>query len=108
MSRGDPTRTRTAVRHNGHHLGYLTIVGYPDRDISTYTEGSPYFEAVVSDLKERHVALLLRFKAHWLVHCGETYDTTAAGGELTAAQLTVLATFASFAVTTRRRCWSRR
>ena len=92
--RGDPTRARTAVRHNSDHLGYLTTVGYPDRDISTHAEGSPYFEAVVSDLKERHVALLQRFKAHWLVHCGETYDTTDTGGELSAAQLMALAAFA--------------
>jgi hypothetical protein len=94
MARGDPKRTRTAVRHKSDHLGYLTTVGYPDRDITMFPEGSPYSEAVVSDLKDRHVALLQRFKAHWLVHCGPAYDTTAAAGDLTAAQLVALAVFA--------------
>ena len=94
MGLGDPKRARTAVRHNGNHIGYLTTVGYPDRDLTMFPEGSPYSEVVVSDLKDRHVALLQRFKAHWLVHCGSTYDTTDAAGELTPAQVAALAVFA--------------
>ena len=31
---------------------------------------------VISDEREGHVALLQRFKAHWLVQCGKDYGTT--------------------------------
>ncbi len=92
--RGDPKRTRTAVRDKSDHIGYLTTISYPDRDLTAFSEGSPYFEVVVSDLGEKHVALLQRFKEHWLIHCGGSYDTTAAGGALTDKHLTVLAVFA--------------
>ena len=94
MARGDPKRTRTAVRDSSGHIGYLTTVGYPDRDIAAFPEGSPYSEAVVSDLGEQHVALLQQFKAHWLIHCGNSYATTDAGGALTDRQLAALAAFA--------------
>ncbi len=93
MARGDPKRVRTVVRHQGEHIGYVTTVGYPDRDIAAFAGGTPYFEVTVSDLHERHVALLQRFKAHWLIHCGTSYGTIDTGRELTEAQITELAVF---------------
>ena len=94
MARGEPRRVRVAVRHKGEHLGYLTVTSYPDRDISAFTEGSPYFEAAVSDLADTHVALLQQFREHWLIHCGTTYATTDAAGDLTESQIERLAVFA--------------
>jgi len=94
MSWGDPKRVRTAVRHKAEHIGYVTTTSYPDRDLAMFPEGSPYSEIVVSDLRERHIALLQRFKEHWLIHCGPTYDTTEGVGELNDAQVMKLAIFA--------------
>jgi hypothetical protein len=94
MSRGDPKRTRTSVVDGGRHVGYATVVEYPDRDLSAFPEGMPYYELAVSDLAERHVALLQRFKQHWLIHCGSDYDTADASGALTAKQVGRLAALA--------------
>jgi hypothetical protein len=99
MSRGDPhwsepIRTRNSVRQNANHLGYLTTVSYPHRDLTAFPEGSPYFEVVVSDLNEKHVALFQRFKQHWLIHCGSYFRTTEASGELQDEQILELAIFA--------------
>lgn len=94
MARGDPVRVRVAVHDRGAHIGYLTTVGYPDRDISAFSGGVPYFEIVVSDLREKHIALLQRFRQHWLVHCDTTYDTTDVAGELSAGDVIDLAVFA--------------
>ena len=70
MSRGDPHWSepkwvRVSMRRDGNHLGSVTTVSYPNRDLTAFPEGSPYFEIVVADLGERHVALLQRFKEHW-------------------------------------------
>ena len=99
MSSGDPRwsepkRVCGSVRRNGRHVGNFTTVGYPNRDLTAFPEGTPYSEVVVSDLAGGHVALLQRFKQHWLVHCGGEYATTAAGGELSAEQVAKLAGFA--------------
>ncbi|MCI0701474.1 MAG: hypothetical protein L0241_10370 [Planctomycetia bacterium] len=99
MSRGDPhwsepIRTRSSVRQNANHLGYLTTVSYPHRDLTAFPEGSPYSEVVVSDLNEKHVALFQRFKQHWLIHCGNYYRTTESAGELRNEQVLELAVFA--------------
>src|SRR5262245_37935687 len=99
MSRGDPHWSepkwvRASVRHDSNHLGSVTTVSYPNRDLTAFPEGSPYFEIVVADLAERHVALLQRFKQHWLIHCGDIYVTTRFGGELTSNQIATLAVFA--------------
>jgi hypothetical protein len=94
MALGDPKRVRTAVRDRGEHVGYVTIVSYPDRDLTFFPEGTPYAEVVVSDLADRHVALFQRFKEHWLVHCGTNYATTDAAGDLTDRAVWSLATFA--------------
>jgi hypothetical protein len=92
--RGEPKRVRVAVRSGRAHVGYVTTTGYPDRDITAFSEGSPYFEVAVCDLSEKHVALFQRFKAHWLIHCGPTYATVEGDGELTARQVQALAAFA--------------
>lgn len=94
MPLGDPKRVRTAVRVRGGHIGYVTVVTYPDRDLLSFSAGSPYSEIVVSDLKDGHVALLQEFREHWLVHCGRIYETTTAHGRLTASHVTSLAVFA--------------
>jgi hypothetical protein len=99
MSRGDPhwsepKRTRVSVRHKADHVGYLTTVSYPNRDLTAFPEGSPLYEAVVSNLSEQHVALFQRFKQHWLIHCGSVYRTTEVGGELSDGQMLELAAFA--------------
>jgi hypothetical protein len=91
---GEPKRVRTSVLHAGRHVGYVTTVGYPDRDLTAFPEGTPYSEVVVADLSDRHVALLQRFRQHWLVHCGDQYTTTSAAGELKAEQIAKLAVFA--------------
>jgi hypothetical protein len=98
MSQGDehwsePKRVRVSVRSKDRHVGYLTTIGYPNRDLTAFPEGSPYSEFVISDLAEHHVALLQRFKQHWLVQCGEEYATTGVGGELTPEDITKLAVF---------------
>ena len=82
MARGDPVRVRVAVHDGGTHVGYLTTVGYPDRDISAFSGGVPRFDFVVSDLHDEHVALLQRYRQHWLIYCGKQYDTTDVGGDL--------------------------
>lgn len=92
MARGDPVRVRAAVLDDrGAHAGYVTTVGYPDRDISAFAEGTPFFEIAVADLNEAHVALVQRFRRHWLVQCGPAYEPTDTGGELSAAQVLELA-----------------
>jgi len=73
------------------HLGYVTTVDYPTRDITALNEGSPYREIVVSDSRERHIALLQRYKKHWLVQCGRWYETADRGGDLDADQAIKLA-----------------
>ncbi|AMV22865.1 hypothetical protein VT84_00535 [Gemmata sp. SH-PL17] len=94
MAWGDPVRVRTAVHDRGTHVGYLTTVGYPDRDITAFSGGTPYFEIAVSDLQEKHITLLQRFRQHWLVHCGTSYDTADVAGELKARDTIKLAVFA--------------
>lgn len=94
MALGDPKRVRTAVLERGSHIGYVSVVTYPDRDLLTFSAGSPYSEIVVSDLKDKHVALVQEFREHWLVHCGSAYETTTARGRLTASQVAALAAFA--------------
>jgi hypothetical protein len=76
LSWSQPKRIRRSVNIPGRHLGYVTLVAYPNRDVTAHTEGSPYREVVIADDQEGHVALLQRFKAHWLVQCGEKYGTT--------------------------------
>ena len=90
----DPKRTRAALRIRGTHLGYIATVGYPNRDLTAFPEGSPYFEVVVADLGDRHVALFQRYKAHWLIHCGSRYAIADAGIDLTPDQIESLALFA--------------
>src|SRR5262249_34637889 len=85
MSRGDPhwsepKRVRASVRDNDDHIGYVTTVSSPNRDLTAFPEGSPYFEVVVSDLRDHHIALLQRFKQYWLTHCGSIYRTADATG----------------------------
>lgn len=92
--RGDPVRVRSAVFVRGAHAGYATAVEYPDRDISAFPAGLPLSELAVADLSEAHVALLERFKAHWLVRCGEAYCTAEVAGVPTAAQRAELAALA--------------
>jgi hypothetical protein len=99
MSEGDPhwsepKRTRVAVRQWWQHLGYVTVVEYPNRDFTAFPEGSPYFEIAVSDLNEKHVALFQQFKQHWLIHCGDRYDTTDTVGDLSGKQIMQLAILA--------------
>ena len=90
----EPKRIRRSVHQNDRHLGYVTLVAYPNRDITAFTEGSPDREVVISDEKEKHVALLQRFKAHWLVQCGECYGTTERVRDMTEPFAMELATFA--------------
>jgi hypothetical protein len=99
MSGGDPHWSepkwvRASVRHAGNHIGSITTVSYPNRDLTAFPEGSPYFEVVIADLSERHVALLQRFRQHWLIHCGDTYETTRVSGELSPEEIFELAAFA--------------
>ena len=94
MGWSEPKRTRTAVRYKSDHVGYVTTVGYPGRDLTAFSEGSPYSEVVISDLNDRHVALLQRYKEHWLVQCGAHYRTTDRPGELSDRQVMRLAVFA--------------
>ncbi|MFO0804344.1 MAG: hypothetical protein U0791_14620 [Gemmataceae bacterium] len=92
--RNEPKRIRRSIHANGRHLGYVTLVAYPGRDITAFTEGSPYREAVISDEREGHVALLQRFKAHWLVQCGREYGTTSRPIDMTEPLAIALATLA--------------
>jgi hypothetical protein len=87
-------RTRTSVLDGGRHVGYATVVEYPDRDIAAFAEGTPYYELAVADLAEKHVALFQRFKQHWLIHCGGDYDTAEVSGTLSAGQAGRLAVLA--------------
>jgi hypothetical protein len=48
---------------------------------------------VVGDAAEGHVALLQRFKQHWLVRCGPSYGTTRRAGDLSEAQAERIARF---------------
>ena len=86
-----PTRVRKSVLCHGHHVGYSTTVGYPNRDLTAFPEGSPYFELVISDLADHHVALMQRFKQHWLIQCGDKYATAAVAGGLSNEQIEELA-----------------
>jgi hypothetical protein len=91
MARGDPIRVRRSVLRGHAHLGYVTAVAYPDRDLTAFSEGSPYREVVIAGPREEHVALLQRYKEHWLIQCGACYATTERSGELTDAQAMQLA-----------------
>jgi hypothetical protein len=90
----EPKRIRRSVQANGRHLGYVTLVAYPNRELTAFTEGSPYHEVVISDQREGHVALLQRFKEHWLVQCGTSYRTTKNMIEMTERVALALAIFA--------------
>jgi hypothetical protein len=90
----EPKRVRRSVHAGLHHLGYVTLVAYPNRDVTAFTEGSPYREVVISDEREGHVALLQRFKAHWLVQCGRNYGTTGKVIDMTEPLAIQLALFA--------------
>lgn len=90
----EPKRIRRSIHANGRHLGYVTLVAYPGRDVTAFTEGSPYREVVISDEREGHVALLQRFKAHWLVQCGREYGTASRAVDMTEALANGLATLA--------------
>jgi hypothetical protein len=90
MAWGDPQWVRSSVYYRGAHVGYVTTTSYPDRDLTLFPEGSPYAEVAVSDLNEGHVALFQRFKEHWLIYCGASY-ATAAAGELSAEHVQQLA-----------------
>jgi hypothetical protein len=99
MGQGDPQwseprRVRAAVRVARKSIGYVTTVDYPNRDLTAFPEGTPYFEVTVSDLRDRHVAMFQRFKKHWLIHCGPCCGTTESGAPLTEKQLARLAVFA--------------
>jgi hypothetical protein len=91
MSWSDPIRVRRSVQHGPTHLGYVTVVSYPNRDLTLLPQGSPYSEIVIADPAEEHVALLQRFKAHWLIRCGEHYGAANVVGDLTDAQSLALA-----------------
>lgn len=90
----EPKWVRASVRQAGNHIGSVTTVSYPNRDLTAFPEGSPYFEVVIPDLSERHVALLQHFRQHWLIHCGDTYETTSVSGELSPEEIVELAAFA--------------
>lgn len=94
MGKGDPIRERRAVYHRRAHLGYVTTIRYPDRDLTLFSEGSPYREIVIADYSERHVALLQQYKEHWLIQCGGCYTTTDRCGELSGSHAKQLAAFA--------------
>jgi hypothetical protein len=91
MSWSEPKRTRRSVHRGTIHLGYVTVVSYPDRDLMFLPEGTPFSEVVIADTAENHVALLQRFKAHWLIQCGEHYGTADVAGELSESQIMDLA-----------------
>lgn len=79
-------RVRRSVQHKDRHLGYVTIVSYPNRDITLLSEGSPFSEIVIADPHEEHVALLQRYLKHWLIQCRECYGIAERGGELADGQ----------------------
>jgi hypothetical protein len=91
MSRGEPIRVRRAVLHRGQHIGYVTEVSYPHRDLTAFSQGTPYREVVIAGLGEQHVALIQRYKEHWLIQCGACYVTTDGSGELSSAAVMRLA-----------------
>ena len=82
----EPKRIRRSINVQDRHLGYVTLIAYPNRDVTAFAEGSPYREMMIADPREGHVALLQRFKEHWLIQCGNNYGTTNYGGILTEAQ----------------------
>jgi hypothetical protein len=90
----DPRRVRRTVYDGATHLGFVTTVRYPGRDLEFFPAGTPYGEVVVADPDEQHIALLQRFKQHWLIRCGPAYGTTDRGGDLTDEQAEQLARFA--------------
>jgi len=90
----EPRRIRRSVNSTDRHLGYVTLVAYPNRDVTAFTEGSPYREVVIADSREMHVALLQRFKEHWLIQCGEAYGTTDRACDMTEPLAMQLAEFA--------------
>ena len=94
MSLNDPVRVRRSVYRGWTHAGYVTTLRYPGRDLDLFPEGMPWAEVVIADAAEKHVALLQRFKRHWLVQCGRAYGTTLRAGELSEAQALRLARFA--------------
>jgi hypothetical protein len=89
----EPTRVRRSVHFKKRHLGYVTAIDYPNRDLTAFTEGSPYREIVIADPQEQHVALLQCYKEHWLIQCGDCYGTTDRSGELSEEQALHLAAF---------------
>jgi hypothetical protein len=94
MGWGDSRRIRRSVHRANDHLGYVTTISYPDRDLTAFSEGSPYREVVIADPAEEHVSLLQRYKEHWLIQCGGCYGTTDRPEELDDAQAMQLALFA--------------
>lgn len=82
----EPNRARRSVHLKDRHLGYVTAIAYPHRNLTALTEGSPYSELVISDVHEEHVALLQRYREHWLIQCGACYGIAERGGELSDAQ----------------------
>ena len=94
MGWSEPRRVRRPVCRGRDHVGYVTAVSYPHRDVTAFAEGTPFAELVVADLAEEHVALLQRFKAHWLIQCGPHYATAVAAGDLPDAAVQRLALLA--------------
>ena len=90
----EPKRSRRSVHFQDRHLGYVTLIAYPNRDLTAFSEGSPYREIVIADAREGHVALLQRYKEHWLIQCGECYGTTDRSEPLSEDAAMVLAAFA--------------
>ena len=89
----EPKRVRRSVHANDRHLGYVTMISYPNRDLTAFSEGSPHREIVIADEREGHVALLQRFKEHWLIQCGKCYGTTDRSEPIGEAQAMELASF---------------
>ena len=94
MGRAEPKRVRVSVHDGNRHLGYVTVVNYPGRDLTAFAEGSPYHELVITGPDGRHVALLQRFKEHWLIQCGPHYDTADGAADVDDARAVRLARFA--------------
>lgn len=87
MSWSEPKRVRRSVHRGTVHLGYVTVISYPDRDLMFLPEGTPFSEIVIANTAEMHVALLQRFKAHWLIQCGTHYGTADVAGDLSESQI---------------------
>ena len=79
-------RVRRSVQYKDRHLGYVTTVSYPNRDITLLSEGTPFSEIVIAGPREEHVALLQRYLKHWLIQCDDCYGIADRGGELADAQ----------------------